>query len=174
MANIPSYQIRTPKVNDLLVGTSVPATGSNEVQQTCNFTVESIATLTNLGYVEVTKQLTQQQWLGLGTTAVEIIPVQNTGKKVQILSAFLRLGGDAVLFTANKYIYLSPFASQNSGDYRVQAKAVAFQALSSSIVTMSVQGAVVENNGAIYINADSPDSTVDGAEWSVTVRYKLI
>jgi hypothetical protein len=39
---------------------------------------------------------------------------------------------------------------------------------------MSVQGAVVENNGAIYINADDPASTIDGAEWSVTVRYKLI
>ncbi len=47
MANITAYPTGTPKVNDLLLGTSVPLPNTDDQPTTTNFTVSSIAGFAN-------------------------------------------------------------------------------------------------------------------------------
>ena len=87
MANLTAYPIGTPKSGDLIIGTSVPIPGTNQKSTTKNFSINEVVTLATENYVEVTKQLTNAQWLALKTTSIEIVPAQGAGTVVQVLTA---------------------------------------------------------------------------------------
>ena len=87
MAIANSYPMGTPKSDDLLLGTSVPLPGTNEKATTRNFSLSNVVTLATQGYVEVTKDISNSQWLALAANSVEIIPAPGVGKVVQIILA---------------------------------------------------------------------------------------
>ncbi len=73
MANIQAYPTGTPKVDDLLLGTSVPLPNTDAKPTTNNFKVSDISSLTNIGYTVYTAALTQA-----GTAAPVAAVLQNT------------------------------------------------------------------------------------------------
>ena len=76
MSILQSYPKGTPKKGDYIIGTSIPTAGSDEMPTTRNFSVSSIATFATENYVEVTKTLSNAEWLALATTAITVVPAQ--------------------------------------------------------------------------------------------------
>ena len=91
MANLTAYGTGTPKASDLLLGTKTATPNTNEKNITQNFTIGDITTLTTQGYVEVTKTLTNAEWLALATTAITVVPAQ-AGRTI-ITQAYLTILG---------------------------------------------------------------------------------
>ena len=76
MSNITAYPTGTPKVNDLLLGTSVPLPNTDDQPTTTNFTVSSIA-----GFANPTAAYTTYvaRWSQQGSSGVPVsIILQNT------------------------------------------------------------------------------------------------
>ncbi len=73
MANIQAYPTGTPKVDDLLLGTSVPLPNTDAKPTTNNFKVSDISSLANIGYTVYTAALTQT-----GNNAPVASVLQNT------------------------------------------------------------------------------------------------
>ena len=91
MAIANSYPTGTPKSGDLLLGTSIPDYGSNEKPSTRNFSISEVVTLATENYVEVTKTLTNAEWLALATTAITVVPAQ--AGRTLITRAYLTILG---------------------------------------------------------------------------------
>jgi len=93
MANIQSYPIGTASTDSLLVGTqmNVEQPGGVKVNLTRNFTVGQISTLITKDYTEVTRTLTNAEWLALATTAITVVPAQ-AGRTI-ITQAYLTILG---------------------------------------------------------------------------------
>ena len=75
MAEVITYPLATPAGDSRLVGTlmNVPqANGEPNQNLTRNFTVSSIATLIGQGYVEVTKIISNAEWLALPLSLIHI------------------------------------------------------------------------------------------------------
>ena len=86
MAIAQAYPLGTPKTNDLIVGTSIPAANTNEDPKTVNFPISGIVALANserIATAEIT--ITDAQLRTLGTTRVEILPKPGDGYAYQIL-----------------------------------------------------------------------------------------
>jgi len=77
MAIANSYPMGTPKSGDLLLGTSVPAIGTNEKATTKNFGLESIGSLINAGFVGGYKVYTALLTQEVGAAPVATV-LQNT------------------------------------------------------------------------------------------------
>jgi len=82
MAIANSYPMGTPKSGDLLLGTSVPAIGTNEKATTKNFGLESIGSLINTGFAggyTVYTALLTQAGAAVGNIPVATILQNTTG-----------------------------------------------------------------------------------------------
>ena len=77
MAIANSYPMGTPKSGDLLLGTSVPAIGTNEKATTKNFGLESIGSLINAGFAGGYKVYTALLTQEVGAAPVATV-LQNT------------------------------------------------------------------------------------------------
>ena len=97
MAIAQSYPLGTPKTNDLLVGTSIPAANTNGKPMTGNFSVGDILALGNApNIVTTTFTITTAQLEALGTTDVTLLALAgNTGngEYLQLISASILSGG---------------------------------------------------------------------------------
>lgn len=91
MAIAQAYHLGTPKTNDLLVGTSIPAANTNEKPITRNFSVGNILALGNApNVVTTTFTITTAQLEALGTTDVTLLALAGgtgDGEYVQLISA---------------------------------------------------------------------------------------
>jgi len=91
MANTRSYPKATPKSDDLILGTSMPAANSNDNPKTVNFSIGQINGLANSPNV-VTKTIliTDAQLRTLGTTDVTLLTLAGgggDGEYLQLISA---------------------------------------------------------------------------------------
>ena len=100
MAIAQAYPLGTPKTNDLLVGTSIPAANTNDKPITRNFSVGSILDLGNKsGIVTNTFTITTAQLETLGTTDVTLLALAGStgdGEYLQLISASILPGGGAL------------------------------------------------------------------------------
>ena len=100
MAIAQAYPLGTPKTNDLLVGTSIPAANTNDKPITRNFSVGSILDLGNKsGIVTNTFTITAAQLETLGTTDVTLLALAGStgdGEYLQLISASILPGGGAL------------------------------------------------------------------------------
>jgi hypothetical protein len=91
MAIAQAYPLGTPKTNDLLVGTSIPAANTNENPKTVNFSVGNILALGNApNVVTTTFTITDAQLRTLGTNAVTLLDLNGAtfvGEYLQLISA---------------------------------------------------------------------------------------
>lgn len=107
MATLTAYPTNgNPKSSDLLLGTTIPTTGSDEQPITNNFTIASVASFANsysLGYTLYTALLTQT-----GTNAPVATVLQNTTGGTltwtRQSAGNYTVTASSALFTANKTI----------------------------------------------------------------------
>ena len=100
MAIAQAYHLGTPKTNDLIVGTSMPAANTNEKPITRNFSVGNILALGNApNVVTTTFTITTAQLEALGTTPVTLLDLNGAsfvGEYIQLISAsFESINGSA-------------------------------------------------------------------------------
>jgi len=189
MAIAQAYPLGTPKTNDLLVGTSIPAANTNENPKTVNFSVGSILALGNApNVVTATFTITDAQLRTLGTTPVEILPVVS-GYTYQILGATAQAissggglqddygwGGQSGVISSrtNNFATLHrveiPDGELPSGGIGVSdslyvATPIAGNSRASSKVYVTVTGGI----DPVVTPGENPSAT-----WKITLTYRLI
>mgnify|MGYP003645764505 FL=1 len=176
MAIANSYPMGTPKSGDLLLGTSVPTPNTNEKATTRNFGVEAVAALVNRGYIEVTKVLTNAEWIALPTTAIAVVPAV-TSKHIQVLSAyatFTSTAGDYFYFTSD-LILTNRTSSPNLNSAQIQARIPQnLEGADDTVQTIFELEACQPNLLALYFSTLSTATNSGGGTVSITVRYTLI
>jgi hypothetical protein len=176
MAIANSYPMGTPKSGDLLLGTSVPRVGIDEKATTRNFGVEAVAALVNRGYIEVTKVLTNAEWIALPTTAIAVVPAV-TSKHIQVLSAyatFTSVAGDYFYFTSD-LILTNRTSSPNLNSSQIQARIPQnLEGADDTVKTIFELEACQPNLLALYFSTLSTATNSGGGTVSITVRYTLI
>ena len=176
MAIANSYPMGTPKAGDLLLGTSVPTPNTDEKATTRNFGVEAVAALVNRGYIEVTKVLTNAEWIALPTTAIAVVPAV-TSKHIQVLSAyatFTSVAGDYFYFTSD-LILTNRTSSPNLNSSQIQARIPQnLEGADDTVKTIFELEACQPNLLALYFSTLSTATNSGGGTVSITVRYTLI
>ncbi len=108
MANINSYPTATPKRADLLLGTSMPADGTNDDPKTRNFSLGAVSDLSQLGYTIYAERFSQAS-----TDAPQGTALQNTTGMTFTWSrqdpGKYRLTASGGTLTANTYIVVSNY-----------------------------------------------------------------
>ena len=177
MAIANSYPMGTPKSGDLLLGTSVPTPNTNEKATTRNFGVEAVAALVNRGYIEVTKVLTNAEWVDLPTTAIAVVPAV-TGKFIQVLSAravFTSTAGDAFFFTSDLTLSSrSTIPTLSLDDIQAMIPQDLEDADGITLMTFGLQGSRPSMSTPLYFGTLSTATNSGGGTVSITVRYTLI
>tara|TARA_Y100000385_G_scaffold154281_1_gene160017 strand:- start:709 stop:1239 length:531 start_codon:yes stop_codon:yes gene_type:complete len=176
MANLTAYPIGTPKSEDLLIGTSVPIPGTNQKPTTKNFSIRTVSTLMTQGYVEVTKTLTNAEWLGLASTSVEIIPSPGQGKAIQVILAHVKY-----FPSGDNFSWTSPLTLNNATSGAVSSVTQGVLPTSYTDVDgdgdmqiFTISGSDVSLNGAINFGCASGATIGGGGTLSITIRYQVI
>ena len=177
MAIANSYPMGTPKSGDLLLGTSVPRVGIDEKATTRNFGVEALATLVNRGYTEITKTLTNAEWIALPTTGIVVVP-SVLGKFIQVLSAravFTSATADAFFFTSNLTLSSrSTISTLSLDDIQAMIPQDLEDADGITLMTFGLQGSRPSMSTPLYFDTLSTATNSGGGTVSITVRYTLI
>lgn len=123
MAIAQAYPLGTPKTNDLIVGTSIPAANTNEDPKTVNFPISGIIALANSERIATAKvTVTDAQLRTLGTSDVTLLALAGstaTGEYVQLISASIltynvgSIGGTYTWDAAGAFISWSDAATNN-------------------------------------------------------------
>ena len=180
MAIANSYPMGTPKSGDLLLGTSVPRVGIDEKPTTRNFSISEVITLATENYVEVTKTLTNAEWLALATTAITVVPAQ-VGRTI-ITQAYLTvLGYPTTPSTAmnwNEDLVLGAQTSySNINADSIQAKIPSSFGDTDTLGQIDVfalNATTPSLNSAITFGVISTATIAGTGFVSITVRYQVI
>ena len=176
MAIANSYPMGTPKSGDLLLGTSVPTPNTDEKATTRNFGVEAVAALVNRGYIEVTKVLTNAEWIALPTTGIVVIP-SVASKRIQVLSAYARFSyaTSAFFFTSDLVLAGSAVLSTLTGD-SIQARVPQdFEDIDGDdLAVLGLEACTPLLGTPLYFGTLSTATNTGGGTVSITVRYTLI
>ncbi len=179
MAEVITYPLATPAGDSRLVGTlmNVPqANGEPNKNLTRNFTVSSIATLIGQGYVEVTKIISNAEWLALPTTGIVVIPGV-TGKHIQVLTAYVNF-----IYSASSFFFSSDLVLTNSATSAtlnsdtIQARVPqSFEDIDgNSTAITGLEACAPTTSGSLYFGTLSTATNLGGGTISITVRYALI
>ena len=176
MAIANSYPMGTPKSGYLLLGTSVPTPNTDEKATTRNFGVEAVAALVNRGYIEVTKVLTNAEWIALPTTGIVVIPGV-ASKRIQVLSAYARFNyaTSAFFFTSDLVLAGSAVLSTLTGD-SIQARVPQdFEDIDGDdLAILGLEACSPLLGTPLYFGTLSTATNTGGGTVSITVRYTLI
>lgn len=144
MANIQAYPTGTPKVDDLLLGTSVPLPNTDAKPTTNNFKVSDISSLTNIGYTVYTALITQA-----GTAAPVATILQNTTGATftwaRTSSGTYTITASSNAFTNNKTILFF-----NLGEYTFTVNSP-WTRTSDTVITISLGGDGRITNGSFEV-----------------------
>ena len=175
MAIANSYPMGTPKSGDLLLGTSVPTPNTDEKATTRNFGVEAVAALVNRGYIEVTKVLTNAEWLALPTTGIIVVPAV-TGKRIQVLSAYARFSAaDPVYFFSSSLVLSGAASLINLNGDGIQASIPqSFEDFDDEVAVFALQATKPTLSAPIRFGTLSTATNTGSGTVSITVRYTLI
>ena len=175
MAIANSYPMGTPKSSDLLLGTSVPTPNTDEKPTTRNFGVEAVAALVNRGYIEVTKVLTNAEWLALPTTGIIVVPAV-TGKRIQVLSAYAKFSAADPVYMFSSSLVLSGAASlaNLNGDGIQASIPQSFEDFDDEVVVFALQATKPSLSAPIRFGTLSTATNTGSGTVSITVRYTLI
>ena len=176
MAIVNSYPMGTPKSADLLLGTSVPAPGTNEKATTKNFGIEDIAALTSRGFLEVTKTLTNAEWIALKTTGVIIVPAV-TGKRIQVISAYANFIYASPSFTFASDLVLSnatTLANLNGDDIQARIPQSFEDIDGNEIAVFGLEATKPTLSAPLRFGTLNTATNTGGGTIAITVRYQVI
>jgi len=177
MANLTAYPIGTPKSGDLIIGTSVPVPGTNQKPTTKNFEIESVASLISRGFVEVTKTLTNAEYLSSKTAGIIIVPGV-TGRYIQVVSAyanFVRTSGDVFMFSQD--LVLSNNTSMgnlNSDNIQARIPQDLEDIDGDEIAIFGLEAAKPAKGLPLRFGTSSTATVTGSGTVTITVRYQLI
>ena len=175
MAIANNYPMGTPKSDDLLIGTSVPAANSEDVATTRNFSISAVATLATQGYAEVTKVISNAEWLALATTSVQIIPTPGTSKALQVILAHVKWVHSGANFEWDGPLHLSNGTTGAVSTVVQGTIPAAYSDVNGNDTQIfTISGADVSVNGAINFGCPNGTTITGGGTLSVTVRYQVI
>ena len=175
MAIANSYPMGTPKSGDLLLGTSSPTPDTDEKPSTRNFSVEAVASLVKRGYTEITKTLTNAEWLALPTTSVVVIPAQGSGSAVKILAAYLKFNYLTTSFFFNQGISIGSGNDGSNGPSKQCFLPNTFEDIDGyDVITLQTQNANINLNAPIYIGSPNAATNSGGGTVTVVLRYEVI
>ena len=178
MAIANSYPMGTPKSSDLLLGTSTPVAGSSEKPSTKNFSISEVVTLATKNYVEVTKTISNAEWLALPTTSVVLIPAQGAGTAIKILAATLKFNfvSTAFFFPGDITIGSDEAGANGNGQQCFllgDSGAGGFDDIDGNeTISLATKNANIKLNAPIYLGESTGtigDGTVD-----IILRYQVI
>ena len=176
MAIANSYPMGTPKSDDLLLGTSVPTPGTNEKATTKNFGIEAVAALVSRGFEEVTKTLTNAEYLSSKTAGIVIVP-GITGKYIQVVSAYASFIHSGASFMFSQDFVLSNRTSMGNlnGD-DIQARIPqSFQDIDGDeIAIFGLEAAKPSKGLPLMFGTPSTATVTGGGTIAITVRYQVI
>lgn len=176
MANLTAYGTGTPKASDLLLGTKTATPNTNEKNITQNFTVEAVAALVNRGYIEVTKVLTNAEWIALPTTGIVVIPGV-ASKRIQVLSAYARLNyATSAFFFTSDLILTGAAVSSTLNSTTIQARVPqSFEDIDGNeVIILELEACKPQLGTPLYFGTLSTATNTGGGTVSITVRYTLI
>jgi len=190
MAIAQAYPLGTPKTNDLIVGTSIPAANTNENPKTVNFPISGIVALANSGSIATTEiTITDAQLRTIGDTPVEILPAvtgythqilgataQPTNSGVGIADAYDWQGQDGFIswrttsLTNVHRVEIPNIRLPSGGPFLGSTETyVEIPMAGSSRVNTSLIIGVTDNTNPIINIGESPSAT-----WTINVTYRLI
>ena len=177
MAIANSYPMGTPKAADLLIGTSVPTPGTNEKATTKNFGIEDVAALVTRGFIEVTRTLTNAEYLSSKTEGIIIVPGV-TGKYIQVVSAYASfMITNSPVFMFSEDLVLSNRTSMgNLNSEDIQARIPqSFEDIDGDEISIFGLEATKPVKGLPLRFGTSTTATLAGSgTLAITVRYQLI
>ena len=175
MAIANSYPMGTPKSSDLLLGTSVPDVGSTEKATTRNFSISEVVTLATKNYVEVTKAISNAEWLALATTSVQIIPAQGAGKVIQVILAHAKWVPSGLNFAFDQPLTLGNGTGGASVVVQGTMPNTNYTDIDGdSTYLFTISGAAASSNAAINFGCDNGATLTGGGTLSITIRYQVI
>ena len=176
MAIANSYPMGTPKSGDLLLGTSIPDYGSNEKPSTRNFSISDVTTLATQGYAEVTKVISNAEWLALATTSVQIVPSPGTGKFTQVLLAYVKWKHAGDEFTFSQPLNLANGTTGASNNLTIQGVLPqAYEDIDGDTTQIfTISGSDTSANAAINFGCPSATTLAGGGSLAITIRYQVI
>jgi len=178
MAIANSYPVGTPKSSDLLLGTSTPVAGSSDKPTTKNFSISAVTTLVTQGYTEVTKTISNAEWLALPTTSIVLIPEPGVGKVIKVLEATLKFNfvSTAFLFPGDISIGsvdLNPSSNSMQCFLLGDNGSGGFDDIDSNeTISLATKNAAIRLNGPLLMarsTGTAGDGTID-----VILRYQII
>ena len=175
MAIANSYPMGTPKSSDLLLGTSVPDVGSTEKATTRNFSISEVVTLATKNYVEVTKAISNAEWLALATTSVQIIPAQGSGKVIQVILAHAKWVPSGDNFAFDQPLTLGNGTGGANVVVQGTMPSTDYTDIDGdSTYLFTISGAAASSNGAINFGCANGATLGGGGTLSITIRYQVI
>ena len=176
MANISTYPIGTPAASDLIPGTQLYTDANGKTQNlTRNFSVSSIATFATENYVEVTKTLSNAEWLALPTTSVVLITAQGAGTAIKILTATLKFNHVSTSFFFNNSLIIGTGASGSVSSTNQCVLPTAFEDIDSNeVISLATQNASISLNAPIYIGTPNGSANSGNGTVTVVLRYQVI
>ena len=178
MADITSYPLGTPATDTLLVGTQMRVLQSDGTQAnlTRNFTVEQVGTLITQDYVEVTKTLTNAEWIALPATSIIVVPAV-TGKRIQVISAYASfIYASPSFFFSSDLVLSNAVALANLNSNTIQAKIPQqFEDIDGNdLAIFGLQATTPTLGGPIRLGTLSSATNTGGGTIAITVRYQVI
>lgn len=176
MAIVTSYPMGTPKATDLLLGTSVAAPGTDEKPVTKNFGIEAIAALTSRGFLEVTKVLTNAEWLALPTAGVIVVPAV-ADKRIQVISAYASfIYATSSFFFSSDLVLSNATTLANLNSNTIQARIPqSFEDIDGNeIAVFDLEATKPTLSAPLRFGTLSSATNTGGGTIAITIRYQLI
>jgi len=176
MAIANSYPMGIPKSDDLLLGTSVPRVGTNEKATTKNFGIEAVAALVSRGFVEVTKTLTNAEYLSSKTAGIIIVPGV-AGKYIQVVSAYASFIYESSSFFFSQDFVLSNRPSMgnlNSDDIQARIPQDFQDIDGDEVAIFGLEAAKPSKGLPLRFGTPTTATLTGGGTIAITVRYQVI
>ena len=176
MATAGSYPVGTPKDGDYILGTSIPLPDEvGKKPQTMNFSIGSVVTFATQNYVEVTKTISNAEWLALKTASIEIVPAQGAGTVVQVLTAHVKWTHTGADFSFNQPLTLGNGSTGVVGVATQGTLPITYSVVDAdSTQIFTISGADASLNSPINFGCASSATLAGGGTLQVTVRYQVI
>ena len=179
MANIQSYPIGTASTDSLLVGTqmNVEQPDGVKVNLTRNFTVGQISTLITKDYTEVTRTLTNAEYLSSKTAGIIIVPGV-TGKYIRVVSAYASFVYEAPnAFMWSQDLVLSNNTSMgnlNSNTIQARIPQDLEDIDGNEIAIFGLEAAKPVKGSPLRFGTPTTATLTGSGTIAITVRYQLI